>query len=121
MTRNHRRVRPKNDGIIDEVAIARTFGGDPQVGARLTPEEREEVLRRAAVRIDEENETIARQRTKVRHTRTVPIGPEDVDLTWKHLLSDGLGYRVTPNARNQYNSLTQAVNRYLERVASAAA
>ena len=109
-------TRPKDDGIIDEVAIARTFQGDTQVGVRLTNAEFEEVLRRAAARIDEESEIVDRQRTVVRHARTVPVGPEVLDDNWKSLLCQGLGYRV--KERNAFNSLTQAISRHRDRAAA---
>lgn len=116
----HRAHRPKNDGIIDEVAISRTFLGDAEAGARLTPEEREEVLRRASARYAEEAATRDSQRYLLRQAYPVSIGPDTLDITWKSLLSKGLGLHERIGTSKRFDSLFQAILRQRRRDAAAA-
>lgn len=113
--------RPKSDGIIDEVAIERTFAGDAAVGARLTRQERDEVLRRVGLRIEAEAATRKAQHYVLRKGYEVSLGPDDLDFTWKSLVSEGLGLQESPGRDHRFNSLYRAVERHRKRHAAAAA
>lgn len=111
--------RPKDDGIIDEVAIARTFLGDAKVGARLTTAEHDEVLRRAAARFAEEVKIREGQHYVLRPGYTASIGPEVLDYGWKSLLSEGLGLRERLDGTKRFDSLFRAMHRQRLRDAAA--
>lgn len=111
--------RPAGDGIIDEVAIERTFQGDAAVGARLTTEEYDELMVRVLARLDAERAILDRQATpSIRQNRNVYIGTEVIDDMWKVQLSKGLGLKFMDGNQYEFNSLRTAASRYRERAAA---